>query len=165
MSFHEKSAWACLLVIALVYVPYFAFVLQFPMAGLGLIWVSTVGVVVLLSVFHAVNALASRAMRRSGPPPFDEMDRTIELNAAKWAGFILAFAVVSWVLVAMFLLPMIGSGAMREAKATGVDVSDANFTVPVLTAMTAVHYLFAGFVFANLVYYGGIVFGYRRMGG
>ena len=51
MSFHEKSALACLISIVLVYVPYFFFVFRFPMAALGLFWVSALGLVALLAVF------------------------------------------------------------------------------------------------------------------
>jgi hypothetical protein len=32
-----------------------------------------------------------------------------------------------------------------------------------MNAMGAVHWLFAGFVIANVAYYGGIVVGYRRL--
>ncbi|MFV9505959.1 MAG: hypothetical protein AB4911_15515 [Oscillochloridaceae bacterium umkhey_bin13] len=153
MSFHEKSALACFISICLVYVPYFMLVFRFPMAALGLFWVSAVGLVALLTGFHIVNALATRSIRTSGGvPPVDELDQRIELKAAKWAGFILAFAVTTWILVAMYALPVLSNG-----------VSPSSYAIPMVTAMTAVHWLFAGFVLANIVYYGGIVFGYRRI--
>ncbi len=85
-------------------------------------------------------------------PPIDELDRIIELNAAKWAGLALGFAVFTWILVAMYAIPVVGG----RAGAT-------SFAVPVFTAMTAVHWLFAAFVLSNLTYYGGIVIGYRRL--
>ena len=166
MSFHEKSALACLISICLVYVPYFIVVFRFPMAALGLIWVSVIGLVVLLVLFHVAIAIATRSIRATGDaPPVDELDQKIELTAAKWAGFILAFAVVTWILVAMYSMPAIGAGAFEQTNATRGEVSPSHFAVPVLTAMAAVHWLFAGFVFANVAYYGGIVIGYRRMAG
>ena len=106
MSFHEKSALACLISICCIYVPYFVLVFRFPMAAIGLFGVSAIGLVALLAAFHIVNAIATRSIRTTGKvPPIDELDQRIELKAAKWAGF----------------------------------------------------------VFANIAYYGGIVFGYRRI--
>lgn len=164
MSFHEKSALACLISICSVYVPYFIFVFRFPMAALGLFWVSAIGLMVLLAAFHFVNAIATRSIRTTGDvPPVDELDHRIELQAAKWSGFILAFTVVTWILVAMYSMPVIGGGELQHAKATGGEVSQSNFAIPVFTAMAAVHWLFAGFVFANIAYYCGIVFGYRKI--
>lgn len=164
MSFHEKSALACLASICFVYVPYFVFVFLFPMAALGLFWVSAIALAVLLVAFHIVNAIATRSIRTTGDvPPVDELDHKIELQAAKWSGFILAFAVVIWILVAMYSIPLYGAGEFQQVKATGSEVSPSNFAIPGITAMAAVHWLFAAFVFANIAYYGGIVFGYRRI--
>jgi hypothetical protein len=164
MGFSEKSALACVISICAVYIPYFAIVLYFPMAALGLFWVSVVGLVVLLAAFHFAIALATRSIRRTGNvPPADELDQKIRHTAANWAGFVLAFAVLTWILIAMYSLPVIGAGVFEHAKSTGSELSASNFAVPVFTAMAAVHWLFAGFVFANVVYYGGIVVGYRRV--
>jgi hypothetical protein len=164
MSFHEKSALACLISICCVYVPYFVLVFRFPMAALGLFWVSAIGLVVLLTVFHIVNAIATRSIRTSGDlPPVDELDQRIELKAAKWSGIILAFAVLTWILVVMYSIPVIGNSMVEQMRATGSAVSPESYTIPMFAAMTAVHWLFAGFVLANIVYYGGIVFGYRRI--
>jgi hypothetical protein len=164
MSFHEKSALACLISIGFVYVPYFVFVFRFPMATLGLFWVSAIGLVALLTAFHIVNAIATRSIRTTGEiPPVDELDHKIELKAAKWAGFILAFAVVTWILVAMYSIPVIGNRILEQEQATSSEVSPSSYAIPMFTAMVAVNWLFAGFVFANIAYYGGIVFGYRRV--
>jgi len=150
MSFHEKSAWACLVLIIGVYMPYFVAVFRQPMAAVGLFVAAAVGLAVLLTVFHVVNALATRTIRATGRvPPADELDRHIELSASKWAGLVLAFAVMSWILFAMYALPFAG------VPEPGV--------VPLARAMTAIQWLFAGFVFANVAYYAGIVVGYRRM--
>jgi hypothetical protein len=164
MSFHEKSALACLISIGFVYVPYFVFVFRYPMAAPSLFWVSAIGMVALLTAFHIVNAIATRSIRTTGEvPPVDELDHKIELKAAKWAGFILAFAVVTWILVAMYSIPVIGSSILEQEKATSSEVSPSSYAIPMFTAMAAVNWLFAGFVFANIAYYGGIVFGYRRV--
>jgi hypothetical protein len=164
MSFHEKSALACLFSIGLVYVPYFVFVFRFPMATLGLFWVSAIGLVALLTAFHIVNAIATRSIRTTGEvPPVDELDHKIELKAAKWAGFILAFAVVTWILVAMYSIPLMGSSILEQEQAMSSEVSPSGYAIPMFRAMEAVNWLFAGFVLANIAYYGGIVFGYRRV--
>ncbi|MEO1495932.1 MAG: hypothetical protein AAFV43_02155 [Planctomycetota bacterium] len=164
MGFHEKSAWACLLSIGLVYVPYFAVVLRHPMAALGFFVLATIALVVLLVIFHIVNAVATRSIRATGDtPPVDELDQRIELHAAKWAGFGLAAAVLAWILRIATLLPVAGVVTIKRMAANGVEVSPADFAVPVLSAMAAVQWLFAAFVIANVVYYGVIVIGYRRL--
>lgn len=164
LGFHEKSALACLISICAVYIPYFAVVFRFPMSSLALIWISVIGLVVLLIAFHLGIAIATRSIRKTGDvPPEDELYQAIEATAAKWAGLILALAVFAWILVAMNSLPLIGSHAVEHARGRGGEVSPSDFAVPVLTAMAAVQGLFAAFVFANVVYYGGIVIGYRRL--
>ena len=150
MSFHEKSAWACLAAIGGVYGPYFYLAWRYPPAALGVFWISALAVAGILVAFHVVNALATRSIRTTGRvPPVDELDRSIELAAARWSGLVLAFAVFTWILFAMYLLP---AGVARGAADTAAP-----------TIVAAVQWLFAGFVLANLVYYGGIVVGYRRL--
>jgi hypothetical protein len=164
MSFHEKSAWACLVGIGSVYIPYFAVVFRSPMAALGLFWLSAIALVAMLVVFHTVNAIATKWIRSSGEvPPVDELDQRIELKAAKWAGLVLSVAVLTWIIIVMYLAPMMGGRAVEQGALSGNEVSTLNFALPVYSAMVAVHWLFAGFVFANMAYYGGIVFGYRRI--
>jgi hypothetical protein len=164
MSFHEKSALACLISISLVYVPYLFFVFRFPMAAMGLFWVSALGLVTLLMVFHIVNAIATRAIRTTGKvPPVDELDQKIELQAAKWAGFILSFATLTWILVAMYSIPVIGSNVLAQTAAPRSEALSSSPAIPMFAAMAAVQWLFAAFVVANVTYYGGIVFRYRRL--
>lgn len=159
MGFHEKSAWACLLSILAVYVPYFWVVLRHPMA-LGLFVFAAALQAALLVAFHLANAIATRSIRRTGDtPPLDELDRIIELRAAKRSGLVLAVAVMTWCLAAMFGAPAVGAAATAAADFA----APSGPAVPVLLALTAVHALFAGFVLANLVYYGSIVAGYRRL--
>lgn len=164
MGFQEKSAWACTLAILGVYVPYFVIIFQLPMLALGLFWVAAFGLMGLLTLFHVLNAVFTNSIRQSGDvPPLDELDQRIEVAASKWAGFVLAFAVMSWLLVAMYALPVAGFATLEHARADGADPSVRQLTIPVIHAMWAIHWLFAGFVIANVVYYAGIIVGYRRL--
>ena len=164
MSFHEKSAWACLVAILLVYVPYFWMVFRFPWAAFGLFVVAAIALAALLTAFHIVNALATRSIRRSGDvPPADELDRLLELKASRLSGMVLAVAVMSWCLAAMFGIPAAGGAAIAATDTGGSSPTPPAFVVSAMLAMSAIHALFAGFVISNLAYYGGIVAGYRRL--
>ncbi|MBM3845754.1 MAG: hypothetical protein FJ405_05640 [Verrucomicrobia bacterium] len=164
MSFHEKSAWACLVGIVVAYVPYFTVVLRFPMAAIGLFWLAAIVLSAVLVVFHIVNAIATKSIRSRGEvPPLDELDQSIELKASKWAGLVLSIAVVTWILVATYSALLVGGSALEQAKLAGSEVSTSAFSISVFSAMVAIHWLFAGFVIANVAYYGGIVWGYRRI--
>lgn len=164
MSFHEKSAWVSLLSLVGVFVPYFVVVFRQPLAFAGFLAVAVVVLVALLAGFHAVNAVATASIRKRGnTPPQDELDKLIDLRAASVAGLVLAFVVVAWCLVAAFGAPILGAGG--NGSATGLSQSAAAplFAIPMRQALTAVHALFAGFVIANLVYYGAIIAGYRKL--
>ncbi len=164
MSFHEKSAWACLVSVVLVFVPYFVFVFQYPMAFVGLFVLAVVGLVALLTSFHVVNSLVTASIRKTGnTPPHDELDRTIELRAAKLSGIVLSVVVLAWSIIAMFGIPAAGVREVVNANEAGGVVSASQFAIPVLYVLTAIHLLFAGFVTANMTYYGTIVAGYRRL--
>lgn len=149
MNFHEKSAWASLIAIAAVHIPYFAIVMPRPETGLGLLIVATIGLIILLTAFHVANALMTKSIRTTGATPRpDELDRLIEYRAAKVAAFVLACVVMTWILIAVAGLPGLAGEDSRVAL------------TPILLA---VQWLYAGFVVANLAYYGLIVGGYRRM--
>ena len=165
MGFHEKSAWACLVAVVLVFVPYFVMVFRYPMAFVGLFVLAVVGLIALLTIFHIVNSLVTASIRKTGEtPPHDELDRTIELRAAKLSGIVLGVVVVVWSIIAMYGAPTIGVLEIANAAAAGGVENDASqFAIPVLSALTAIHVLFAGFVAANVAYYGTIVAGYRRL--
>lgn len=170
MSFHEKSAWACLVSIVVVYVPYAWVISRHPWSFLGLFPVAVVAQILLLVVFHAANALMTRSIRVTGKvPPPDELEQHIELTAAKFAGFVLAFIVMSWCLVAMAFLPAEGfravtaNGGAHEVVLGQEPHSPARMMVSATDALVGIHGLFLGFVLANLAYYGGIVLGYRRL--
>lgn len=115
-------------------------------------------------MFHAVNAIVTKSIRSSGEaPPVDELEQLIELKAAKWAGFVLSIAVLTWIMIAMYSATVIGGGVAEQAKLAGNEISNLNFAIPVFSAMVAIHWLFAAFVIANVAYFGGIVLGYRRI--
>jgi hypothetical protein len=164
MSFHEKSAWACLISIVLVFAPYLTIVLQRPMAFVGLFPLAVIVLVVLLTAFHIVNAIVTRSIRKTGDvPPHDELDRMIELQAAKLSGIVLATVVAAWSIAAMFGVPAAGVGELVGTGVAGDVAAPSQFAIPVIQALTAIHMLFGGFVIANIAYYGSIVAGYRRL--
>lgn len=162
MSFHEKNAWACLVSLLLVFVPYFVFVLRNPVAY---IWLFILAVVVLgglLTAFNVINASLFAVNSKSGElTQLDERDKTIEVRAAKISGLVLGFAVVTWCLNTMIGVPIIGKREWVDSGlADGNSLSD--YSIPAETVLMAIHLLFAGFVIANLVYYLAIIVGYRR---
>jgi hypothetical protein len=162
MSFHEKSAWVNLLVITGIFVPYFIFVFQQPLAFLGLLTIAVILQVALLVGFHIINALVTKSIRKRGEtPPPDEMERLVELRAAKFAGFVLAFVVMSWFIIAAFGAPILGVTALVNfgTSAAGPD----SLSIPLLPILTAIHLLFAGFVLSNIAYYGAIIAGFRKL--
>ena len=162
MGFHEKSAWACLLGIALVFTPYFVIVFRSPTAFVGLFVLAVIVQVIFMTVFHTVNAIMSHSIRKTGDaPPRDELDRMIELRAAKISGVILGLVVISWCMIAMFAAP-VQEIALGKAL-DGAELSTTQFAIPLANVLLAVHVLFAGFVMANLVYYGSIVVSYRKL--
>lgn len=160
MAFHEKSAWVSLLSIAGVFVPYFVLVFQYPMAFIGLALVAVILLTILLTGFHIVNAIMTASIRKRGDePPQDELDQLIELRAAKVSGFVLAFVVLGWCMVAAFGIPALGVSALANAETPNL----SQFSVSVFDVLTAIHVLFAGFVASNIVYYGTIVAEYRKL--
>lgn len=163
MSYHEKSAWACMLAILLIFIPYFAIVLPHPMAFVGLFVLAVFGLVALLVGFQTLNAIFSPSIRRTGDTPaLDELDRLIEFKAAKLSGFVLAFVVLAWTIAMMYLAPAVGVAEITKLEAAG-QAQASNFSIPVNQAVFWLQILFAGFVTANIVYYGRIVASYRGM--
>ena len=164
MSFHEKSAWACLVAVVLVFVPYFVHVLRYPMAFVALFVFAVIVLVALLAGFHIVNALVTPSIRETGDTPrHDELDRLIELRASKLSGIVLGIAVLLWSIAAMLGVPAAGVSEIVKAKAESAIVAPTQLAVPMNYALTAIHLLFAGFVAANVIYYGTIIAGYRRL--
>ena len=191
MSFHEKSAWASLVAILLVFVPFFVVVFSVP--GYPIVIPAFIAAVVVLTVVlavvHIFFALGSARIRRTGDvPPRDEREIAIELRSTKIAGFVLAFVVMTWCLAAYAGIPisrvrhhraMAAADAVRLAEVQESAIADAAtadpatpdagnlslshlLPVPAHDALFFVHILFSGFVLANVVYYASLVFGYRR---
>jgi hypothetical protein len=164
MSFHEKSAWACLSSIMLVFAPYHWVVFQYPIAFIGLFPLAVIVLCILLTAFHLVNALATHSIRETGDTPsLDELDRLIEMRAAKLSGIVLSVAVMVWCLFAMFVIPAIGVRELTPTPMPAAVPAATQFLIPVSQALLAIHLLFAGFVIANIAYYGSIIAGYRRL--
>lgn len=164
MSFHEKSAWVCMLSIGGVFVPYFVIVFQYPLAFVGLLPMAVAVLVALLTGYHTVNALATASIRKRGDvPPQDELDRCIDLRAASVGGLTLACVVVTWCLVVAFAAPILAAGANMNAIGLGSAAAAGQFSIPVFQVLIAVHALFAGFVLSNLLYYAAIIAGYRTL--
>ena len=95
-------------------------------------------------------------------PAPDELDRIIELRAAKLAGIVLATVVLSWSMAAMVGVPVQGVASIAAATAENA-VTTSDFAIQVTKVMCWVHVLFAGFVISNVAYYGSIIAGYRRL--
>ena len=166
MSFHEKSAWACLVTIVAVFVPYFVSVLQYPVTYIPLFIGAVALLIGLLIVFHLINALVSpEVLRRGDGPPRDERDQSIEQAAARTSGFVLGFVVLVWCLNAMVGIPVAAISNVAELAPRDQEQALAGFAVPAVDALRAIHMLFGGFVVSNVIYYAMIIVGYRRAGG
>ena len=162
MSFHEKSAWACLVSLLIAFVPYFFYVFQYPAAFVGLFIVAVVVLVALLVGFHVLNSVMSPSIHQTGDTSVrDERDIQIETWAAKVAGVVLGFLVMIWCLNAMYGIPVVAAveASRNSSPEGGQTLSD--FSIPALQALTWVHLMFAAFVAANLTYYLMIVLAYR----
>lgn len=163
MGYQERNAWACGCSILVVFTTYFWLVFGDPMAHVGFFAIAVAAQVALLVGFHLVNAIATASIRKSSDVPEpDELDRIIELRAAKLAGIILATVVLSWSMAAMVGVPA-QSVANIAAAATENEVTATVSAIHVTKVMFWVHFLFAGFVVSNVAYYGSIIAGYRRL--
>jgi len=157
MSFREKSAWGCLAAILLIYVPYFSSVIENPAVSLFRFWISVVLIASLLIGYHILAAATDREVRANeDEPPFDELDRAIDLKASKIAGTFLGFFVLTWVIVALVNFPLL-VGQANEVLA------EEAFVISGTTALYAINALFGVFVLANVVFYGVVIAGYRRI--
>jgi len=160
MSIHEKSAWVSIVAILGLYIPYFMVVDVHPLQGLYRFWVVGIGMAVIMGVFRAVDAIVQVVQQRAGTMVVvDELDRLIQYKAALLSGVILACVVVIWVIGMMYVLPLHAT-TMVETTSDGV-YSHAAW--PITDVMRTVHWLFAGFVATNLLYYVAIIVQYRSM--
>ena len=186
MSFHEKSAWACLSSILLVYIPYFVIVfsnpgyLVIPPAFIGAVIV----LVVILVVSHTAIAIRSARIRKTGKVPEpDEREIGIELKAMKICSYVLSVVVITWCISAYVGTPIArvkhhrAIASLNELQPderqelagqalTDQDHGDPSpsnlLPIPAHDALFFIHVLWMGFIIANIVYYAVIVFGYRR---
>lgn len=147
MSFHEKSAWASLISMLVVYLVYFSIAFS----GVGVFFVIfalIAAVIIQVSLFAGAQiliAIFTREIKEKGDvPPRDERDRGIELRSTRVSSYVLGTAVALWCIAAFILIAMSGGSVTARA------------------AMTACQILFAGFVLASVAYYAMQVAGYRR---
>ncbi len=134
------------------------------MSHVAFFFIAVLSLVLLLSCFHAINVIATKSIRDSGNfPKLDELDKVIELRASKWAGVVLSVAVLFWSLAAMMGVPIEEISNIAGQQQTEASVNESDFSIPVTKAMFWIHLLFGGFVLSNLVYYGKIIAGYRRL--
>lgn len=104
--------------------------------------------------------MTASVRKRGDVPPQDELEKLIELRAAKLSGLVMAVLVMGWYLVAAFGMPLFATSAGNNMEGSSVLLQPS---IPVSHAMTALNILFAGLVAANIVYYGAIIAGYRRL--
>ena len=162
MGFREKNAWFCLVSILVVFVPYFYFSFQYPMEHISVFLITVVGLILLLAGCHAINAIATNSNRESGAAinP-DELDKLIELGAAKWAGVVLAATVLIWCWFAMLSVPIDEISSTVNPPSIAGTMNELGFTISPVQGLFWVNLLFAGFVVSNLIYYGKIIVSYR----
>jgi uncharacterized membrane protein len=165
MGFREKNAWICVVSILFVFTPYFYFSLQDPVEHLPIFFMTVLGLVFLLVVFHTINAIGTKSIRDSGnAPQLDELDKFIELQASKWGGIVLATLVLSWSVIAMVSIPVEPPSELSKVSSSRLapaTFEELDFKVSASQARFGINLLFAGFVFSSLVYYGKIIASYR----
>ena len=161
MAFNEKNAWICLFGLAMVYVPYFVIALINPAASFPMFFIAIFVLILILSGFHLINALFDSNLRKTGSqPPLDEREIGIETRSAKFAGLVLSVFVTFWSLFALAGLAMLISHALPLEQEPMKQI--ATLQIPAMPVFLGFQILFAGFVFANISYYGAIIVGYRR---
>ncbi|MDG2182623.1 MAG: hypothetical protein P8L78_13100 [Mariniblastus sp.] len=164
MGFREKNAWFCFVAIFVVFAPYFYFSLQYPVEHVSVFFIAVIGLVILLSVFHAINAIATKSIRESrDAPQADELDAVIELRASKGSGVILMALVLIWCLVAMWSVPVeaVSNTVIQQEGSASPD--ELGFAITSAEALLWINLLFAGFVVSNLTYYGKMIASYRGL--
>jgi polyferredoxin len=102
MSFREKSAWVCFISTLVVWIPYFAYVIQLFGRGelfAGPIVAAFIGAVIFQTVLGIVAFIVIAI--RSREEPKDERDLAIESKAYKNAYFVLVVCIfaVGWIII------------------------------------------------------------------
>ena len=162
MGFIEKNAWFCCVAIFVVFAPYFYFSFQYPVEHVSIFFIAVIALVILLAVFHAINAIATKSIRESGgAPQADELDDQIELRSSKCSGFVLTALVLVWCLAAMWSVPVesVSNTAIQQEGAASID--GFVFAITSAEAVLWINLIFAGIVVSNLTYYGKIIASYR----
>ena len=150
MSFHERSAWACLLSTALIWGLYFGAI--FIVSGPGM-WVSLPALIAAIALQTIVLIVAHIAFRvgAQGDDTFDERDRTIARRSGHWAGIFLSVGVM----LCVVLFPM------REI-ASRMDPPGQLATGWLAGPFVTGNVLLLWFVLSEIVHFGAQVVLYRR---
>jgi hypothetical protein len=172
VSFREKSAWATLISLLVVYLPYFIYV--FLLASRGQLTVGTALRVFIAGVFFQtiVAILAQIAISIHGRvEPVDERDIAIQANAFRNAYFVLTFGIF---FAAMFVL-MVGLVHAAPTVAHGVPaLSDSAHDVEetssqfmrnvstIFSASVGMQVVLLCLVGGEVTRYGTQILGYRR---
>ncbi len=172
ISFREKSAWATLTSLLIVYVPYFTYV--FLLASRGQLTVGTaLGVFVLGVFFETIVAIIAHIAIsiRARVEPMDERDAAIQAKAFKNAYFVLTFGIF---FAAMFVTMV---GLMHAAPAAAhavpalansardVEETSSQFLRNVSTIFSAsvgMQVVLLCLVGGEVTRYGTQIIGYRR---
>ncbi|MDB4371110.1 hypothetical protein N9Z44_03315 [Mariniblastus sp.] len=150
--------------IFVVFAPYFYFSLQYPIEHVSVFFIAVIALVILLSVFHTINAIATKSIREArDAPQADELDAVIELRASKGSGVILMALVLVWCLVAMWSVPVeaVSNTVIQQEDSASTD--ELGFAITSAEALLWINLLFAGFVVSNLTYYGKRIASYRGL--
>lgn len=160
MAIHERSAWGSIGAILVLYIPYFIEVNAHPMESLYRFWMVGIGMAVIMGVFHLIDTIVHVVQTRRIPLQIlDELDRTIQYKAMMVSGGVLAFALVIWVIVMMYALPILGATVIETTS----ERVNTYVAWPIDHVMRAIQWLFAGFVLANLVFYLAVIVQYRGL--
>lgn len=161
-SFREKTAWITLLILLLVYLPYFARILSLAQRG-ALNFAAVFSLFIPALIFQIVLAIiaAIAISIRARIDPKDERDVAIEGKAFRGAYVVLTFGVC---LAALFAVAVgLGQNLVEEATAHGSETTQ--FIRGIRTYFTpaaATQILLFCLVLAEATKYATQIFCYRR---
>ncbi|HEY4283405.1 MAG TPA: hypothetical protein VGM62_10100 [Chthoniobacterales bacterium] len=162
LSFREKSAWVSLVILLIIYVPYFVYISD--LAGRGELDIGTaIGVFTAALFFQIVLAIIAQVAIsiRSKTDLKDERDAAIEAKGFRNAYFVLTFGIC---FAAMFVTMVgLGQGVSELATAKGAGATGFGHGIrTVLSTAAATQLLLLCLVLAEVTKYGTQVFCYRR---
>ena len=150
MSFHERSAWACLLSTVLIWGLYFGALVAASPEASGVSVPALVAAIVLQTVVLIVAHIAFR-IAGDADDTFDERDRTIALRSGHWAGVFLSVGVM----LCIVLFPM---REIAERMNPPGRLAEGLLAGPFVTG----NILLFWFVLSEVLHFGAQVVLYRR---